>query len=173
MCTGEWSVAGRRTVDTGEQCHATGADNRAWKGAEDCQHGVPGMGRGTYPAKRRGRGGRGGAEDKDSRAETVRSGAVNDGVVAAQRRGRTQRVWTAGRWCFCGGLVVLGYEAIYPIEIMRRSRRGGGGGGWRRIRGLSARAGGAGGCRAARALRSLHPCGAGVFVPVSGIVQGQ
>jgi hypothetical protein len=52
-------------------------------GAEGQHQRVPAMGRGTGPAKRRGRGDGMGAEDKDSRAETVRSGAVNGGVVAA------------------------------------------------------------------------------------------
>jgi hypothetical protein len=66
MCTGGWSVAGR-TVDTGERGGAIATDSRAWDDAEDWQHRVPAMGRGTCREKCRRRGDDVGAGDRELR----------------------------------------------------------------------------------------------------------
>jgi hypothetical protein len=57
---------------------AIGADSRAWEGAEDGQHRVPVMGRGTGLVKRRIRGDETGAEDGEGWSETVRNGAADE-----------------------------------------------------------------------------------------------
>jgi hypothetical protein len=72
------------------------------------------MGRGTGLAKRRGRGDRAGAEDKDSRAETVRSGAVNRGGVEYTKAART---WRLDGWGIGKGLHELGDREDHNLTL--------------------------------------------------------
>jgi hypothetical protein len=76
------------------------------------------MGMGTCPAKRRSRGGRTGAEDGETWAETVRRGAV-DRVGVEYTKAYTKAAWTwrLEGWGIGKGLHELGYREDHNLTL--------------------------------------------------------
>jgi hypothetical protein len=113
----------------------TRGERHGGSGAKDGEASLLGevlaMGRGTCLVKRRGRGDGTGAEDRESRAERVRSDAVNRGGVS-RPSGEWGNSGQGVRLRFGAHELLRRYEPIYPIQSIHcsygygRDRRGGG-----------------------------------------------